>query len=167
MQTSTLPHFSASAPSFRPHRFVAVAPQADAHCAALLERSAGALRQAGYNRRDTAGSLHWIERFIEFHGGREPGGLDETDVAGFLEHLSRERKIATASYNQALAAIVFLYRQVLGRNPAALAQFHPQRAMYAVPLLAEMGPGWWGWSGGRSRSPAKGGAARDLEQGRT
>ncbi|MSQ71897.1 MAG: hypothetical protein EXR27_11505 [Betaproteobacteria bacterium] len=162
MQTSIFPQISLSSASFRPHRFIAIAPQADANCAALLERSAGALRQAGYNRRDTAGSLHWIERFIEFHGGREPGGLDEADLAAFLQHLSRERKVAAATYNQALAAIVFLYRQVLGRNPAALAQFHPQRAMYAVPLLAEMGPGWWGWSGGRSGSPAKGGAASDV-----
>lgn len=56
----------------------------------------------------------WIRRFILFHGKRHPRDLGPVGVRDFLVHLAVERKVAAATQNQALNALVFLYKQVLG-----------------------------------------------------
>lgn len=119
--------------------------------AALFRRSAEALRLAGTPGHAAAASLDWIARFIAFHHGCYPASLGATAVAAFLDHLVHRCKATGEARDQAQAAILFLFQQVLGRDPAAFAWMRPRPATYTVPLLAEMGPGWCGWAGTRGR----------------
>ena len=67
----------------------------------------------GYNRTETQ-YVQWIRRFILFHGKRHPRDLSATEVEAFLTHLAVEGNVAAATQNQALSALLFLYREVLG-----------------------------------------------------
>ena len=60
--------------------------------------------------------MAWVRRFVKFHGTRHPADLDAADVSRFLSHLAGARKVSAATQNQALAALLFLYREVLGRD---------------------------------------------------
>ena len=66
-----------------------------------------------YSPRTIESYLGWIRRFIVFFDGRHPRELDEEDVAAFLTDLAVNRKVSAATQNQALAAILFLYKHVL------------------------------------------------------
>ena len=81
----------------------------------LLDRVRDAIRMRHYSYRTEETYVHWIKRFIYFHGKRHPNEMGEAEVTAFLNHLSRERKVAASTQNQALSAILFLYRDVLGR----------------------------------------------------
>lgn len=59
--------------------------------------------------------MDWIRRFILFHGKRHPNELGEADVGRFLTWLAVERNVAPSTQNQALNALVFLYRHVIDR----------------------------------------------------
>jgi site-specific recombinase XerD len=76
----------------------------------------------------------WIEHFIRFHHGpdgwRHPSGLDATDVERFLTHLAVQRRVSASTQNQALNAVVFLYREVLKRD---LGEFNAVRARRTRP----------------------------------
>jgi hypothetical protein len=158
MQRSTASRLSTRPLPSRMERVRRARP-ADAGFVALSQRVADALRVGGYSPRAADAWLCWIERFVEFHGGRHPARMGEAELAMFLDHLKRDQEIESSAHNQALAAVLFLFRQVLNRNPAEFAKFRPQRPTYAVPLMAEMGPGWRGWPGGKSRGPAFSGDA--------
>jgi integron integrase len=56
----------------------------------------------------------WIRRFVRFHGGRHPRALGEAEVTAFLSELATKRRVAASTQNQALAALLFLYQEVLG-----------------------------------------------------
>lgn len=60
--------------------------------------------------------LHWIRRFIRFHGKRHPRDMGEQEIVAFLSDLAIKRNCAPGTQNQALNAIVFLFRNVLGRE---------------------------------------------------
>lgn len=60
--------------------------------------------------------LGWIHRFVRFHGKRHPKEMGEKEIVSFLSHLAIERNCSPATQNQALNALVFLFRQVLGRD---------------------------------------------------
>ena len=58
--------------------------------------------------------LHWSRRYIAFHGRKHPRDLGAPEVEQFLTHLAVHRKVSAATQNQALQALLFLYRHVLG-----------------------------------------------------
>lgn len=64
--------------------------------------------------------LEWAKRYILFHGKRHPNEMGETQIIAFLSHLAVKRKVAASTQNQAFNALVFLYKQVLGREELAL-----------------------------------------------
>lgn len=57
--------------------------------------------------------LQWMRRYIVFHHRRHPGELGAAEVEAFLTHLAVQRKVSASTQNQALQALLFLYRQVL------------------------------------------------------
>jgi hypothetical protein len=57
--------------------------------------------------------LGWARRFIRFHGGRHPRDMSGPEVTQFLSYLAVERKVSASTQNQALSAILFLYKEVL------------------------------------------------------
>jgi integrase len=79
---------------------------------ALLDEVRGVLRAHGYSLRTEQAYLGWIRRFVMANGKRHPRELGATHVERFLTDLGRDRRAATATRNQALAALLFLYRRV-------------------------------------------------------
>ena len=70
----------------------------------------------------------WIRRFIHYHEIRHPDEMGATEVVDFLTHLAVERDVAASTQNQALSALVFLYKEVLGRELLGLDQAVRARA---------------------------------------
>src|SRR5512134_932560 len=82
----------------------------------LLERVRHALRVKHYSPRTEGAYMHWIRRYLRFHDLRHPAELGEPEVAAFLSDLAVRGRIGAGTQNQALAALLFLYRDVLGRS---------------------------------------------------
>jgi integron integrase len=88
-----------------------------------------------YSPRTEEAYVQWTRRYIRHHGLRHPKDLGVTEVAEFLRHLAQERQAAAATQTQALAALQFLYREVLGR-PLALAGAVPRaRTPTRIPAV--------------------------------
>jgi integron integrase len=79
----------------------------------LLNAVREAIRVRHYSYRTEQTYLHWIKRFILYHGKRHPREMREAEVAAFLSHLAVAGRVAAATQNQALNALAFLYRHVL------------------------------------------------------
>ena len=71
------------------------------------------VRRRQYSYRTEETYLHWIKRFVYFSGKRHPRELGAAEVTAFLNHLVAQRHVAAATQNQALAALLFLYKEVL------------------------------------------------------
>ncbi len=81
----------------------------------LLEAVRLELRTRHYSRRTEQAYIAWIRRYVRHYRGRHPRELDEPEVRAYLGHLATERKVSASTQSQALAAIQFLYRDVLRR----------------------------------------------------
>ena len=79
----------------------------------LLDQVRGRVRVLHYSRRTEQSYVNWIKRFILFHGKRHPREMGAVEVEAFLSSLAIERNVAASTQNQALAAILFLYKDVL------------------------------------------------------
>ncbi len=80
----------------------------------LLDRVREALRTRHYSRRTEKAYVHWVKRYIFFHGKRHPAEMGAPEVTAFLTSLAVQGKVAASTQNQALSALLFLYREVLG-----------------------------------------------------
>jgi integron integrase len=80
----------------------------------LIERFREAIRSRHYSRRTEQAYWYWIRWFIRHHGMRHPTELGAAEVTAFLSWLATKRDVAAATQNQALSALLFLYKQVLG-----------------------------------------------------
>ena len=79
----------------------------------LLDQVRDVLRRNNYAYRTEQAYIPWIKRYIFFHNLKHPGELTERDIEAFLTHLAVTREVAPSTQNQALAALLFLYREVL------------------------------------------------------
>jgi len=79
----------------------------------LLEQVRTALRLRHYSIRTEQAYLGWLKRFILFHGKRHPAAMGAQEISAFLNHLASERHVSASTQNQALCALVFLYKAVL------------------------------------------------------
>jgi integron integrase len=80
----------------------------------LLDRVRIAARLRHLSRKTERAYVNWIRRFVLFHAKRHPSEMGATEVTSFLSTLAVERRVAASTQNQALAALLFLYREVLG-----------------------------------------------------
>jgi len=80
----------------------------------LLEQTRQVLRTFHYSVRTEENYIQWIKRFIFFHNKRHPKDMGEKEVRAFLTHLAVNKHVAASTQNQALSAILFLYKRVLG-----------------------------------------------------
>jgi integron integrase len=80
----------------------------------LLDEMRRILRLKHYSLRTETTYCEWVKRFVIFHGKRHPRDLGPVEVAAFLTHLAADLHVAASTQNQALAALLFLYGQVLG-----------------------------------------------------
>jgi integrase-like protein len=81
----------------------------------LLEQARDAIRIRHYSIRTEQSYLRWMNHFILFHNKRHPAEMGEQEVTAFLSHLAVSRNVSSSMQNQALAAILFLYKEVLKR----------------------------------------------------
>jgi integron integrase len=88
---------------------------ADSRSPRLLDRLREAIRVRHYSYETEKAYVYWTRFFIRFHGMRHPENLCEDDVGRFLTFLAVSRRVAPSTQNQALNAVVFLYKHVLGR----------------------------------------------------
>jgi integron integrase len=79
----------------------------------LFDQVRDSIRRKHFSLRTEQTYVHWIKSFILYHGKRHPREMGATEVTAFLNHLARERRVASATQNQGLNAILFLYREVL------------------------------------------------------
>jgi integron integrase len=93
------------------------------------------LRARRYSRRTEQAYVHWIRRYIVFHGRRHPGDLGEPEVESFLSELAVAGHVAASTQNQALAALTFLYTSVLDRPLARIEGITPARSHVRVPTV--------------------------------
>jgi integron integrase len=75
-----------------------------------------AARARHYSYRTEQSYVAWVRRFVFFHGKRHPKDLGAKEVIAFLSHLAVEERVSATTQNQALSALVFLYRHVLDRE---------------------------------------------------
>jgi integron integrase len=88
-----------------------------------------------YSRRTEAAYVHWIRRFIVFHGRKHHSTLGSREVAAFLSWLASSQGVSASTQNQALSALLFMYRQVLGVDLESFGPVTRARAPHRVPVV--------------------------------
>ena len=81
--------------------------------AKLLDQVRDKIRVKHYNIRTETQYVQWIRRFILFHGKRHPKEMGAAEAEAFLTHLAVDGNVSASTQNQALSALLFLYREVL------------------------------------------------------
>jgi len=94
------------------------------------------LRLKHYSYRTEQSYLPWIRRFVMFHGGRKPSTLAAADVQAFLRHLAVDKQVASSTQNQALNAVVFLYRDVIKKDLGDFSAFPRARQGLRLTVVA-------------------------------
>lgn len=108
----------------------------------LLEQCRQTARVKHFSYRTEKTYLYWIERYIRFHGVRHPNTLGAPEVEAFLTHLAVEGHVAASTQNQALGALLFLYRDVLKLQLGSLDAVRARRPKRVPTVLSidEVGP---------------------------
>ncbi|WP_137937605.1 integron integrase [Chitinivorax sp. B] len=89
-------------------------PSSGAQSPRLLDQLRDKIRTRHYSLRTETQYVHWVRRFILFHGKQHPKEMGGPEVEAFLTHLAVVGQVAASTQNQALSALLFLYREVLG-----------------------------------------------------
>ena len=108
----------------------------------LLSRMRRVMRARRYSRRTEGAYLSWVRRFVEFHLLRHPVEMGEAEVEQYLTSLAVQARVSAATQNQAASALLFLYREVLGRQMALPGRIVRPRATRSLPVVltpAEVG----------------------------
>jgi integron integrase len=82
----------------------------------LLDRVRDRLRYKQYSPRTEEAYIHWIKRFIFFHGKRHPEQMNGPEVEAFLTHLAKKERVAAATQDQAMSALLFLYKEIIQKE---------------------------------------------------
>jgi integron integrase len=100
----------------------------------LLDDLRARVRRLSYSKRTEEAYVHWVRRYILFHGKRHPSEMGPIEIEVFLTAIAQEG-VAASTQNQALSAIVFLYKQVLGVEPGAFGGFQRAKRPDRLPLV--------------------------------
>ena len=107
----------------------------------LLDRVREAIQVRHYSHRTEDAYTGWIKRFIFFHDVRHPAEMGEAEINAFLSHIAIQGKVSASTQNQALSALLFLYRHVLGREVGDLGKViraHKPRRLPVVMTRKEV-----------------------------
>ncbi len=105
----------------------------------LLDRVRAAIRVRHYSRRTEKAYVGWIRRFILFHGKRHPDGMAADEITRFLSHLAVEGRVSSSTQNHALSALLFLDRDVLGRELTWMDEIVRARRPERLPVVLARG----------------------------
>lgn len=101
----------------------------------LLDQVRAAIRLRHYSLRTEQTYVHWIKRFIFFHEKRHPREMGKEKVEQFLTALAVDRHVSAATQNQALHALLFLYREVLAQELGWLDNIVPAKRPQRLPTV--------------------------------
>jgi integron integrase len=101
----------------------------------LLDRVRDVTRLKHYSLRTERTYCDWIERFIRFHGMRHPAEMAEPEVGEFLTDLARVGNVSASTQNQALSALLFLYKEVLNQEIGWLKQVERAKKPARLPVV--------------------------------
>lgn len=101
----------------------------------LMDQLREAMRSRHYAKRTEATYCQWVLRYIRFHRLRHPKEMSESEVNAFLSHLAVDGRVSSSTQNQALAAILFLYRQVLGIELGELREVIRAKLPQRLPVV--------------------------------
>lgn len=79
--------------------------------------------------------INWIVRFFRYHHMKHPTKLEDQDIIDFLSHLAEVRKVAPSTQNQALGALLFLYKRVLGMDTTRIDGFKRPKRKRHIPVV--------------------------------
>jgi site-specific recombinase XerD len=94
-----------------------------------------AIRARHYSRRTEQAYVDWIRRYIVFHNKKHPSTMGAPEIAKFLSWLATERRVSSSTQNQALSAVLFLYRHVLHIEVQAIEQVPRAKMPHRVPVV--------------------------------
>ena len=94
------------------------------------------LRVAHYSYRTEQTYLGWIRQFVVFHRGQKPSTMGAGHVRDFLRHLAMDRQVASSTQNQALNAVVFLFKSVIKKEIGDFSDFQRARRGLRLPVVA-------------------------------
>jgi integron integrase len=92
-----------------------------------------------YSARTEEVYVLWVSRFVRYHSLRHPREMAEAEVAEYLRHLAEEKQVAAATQTQALSALLFLYREVLGRRLTLPGVILRARTPTRIPVVLTRG----------------------------
>ena len=101
----------------------------------LLDQLRESLRSRHYSRRTEQTYCQWVKRFIFFHHVRHPAEMAEPEMNQFLTHLAVKEHVSASTQNQALSALLFLYRHVIGREVGDLGEVIRARKPTRLPVV--------------------------------
>ena len=101
----------------------------------LLDQLRLALRSRHYSKRTEQAYCLWVRRYVHFHDLRHPAEMAESEINAFLTHLAVTDKVSASTQTQALSALLFLYRHVLGREVGDLGGVVRARVSHRVPVV--------------------------------
>ena len=101
----------------------------------LLDRVREAVRVRNYSRRTEEAYVYWIRKYIVFHGKKHPSTIGAREMSAFLTWLAVERRVSASTQNQALSALLFLYRHVLGQEVGDVSPVVRARTPERMPVV--------------------------------
>ncbi len=101
----------------------------------LLEQVRQTMRRKHYSLRTEATYIDWIKRYIFFHNKRHPSEMGAPELEQFLNYLAVEKQVTASTQNQALSALVFLYREVLRKDFDWLDNLQRAKKSIRVPVV--------------------------------
>lgn len=101
----------------------------------LLAQLHDVIRRMGYSPKTEKSYAHWVRRYIIFHQKRHPAELDAAHIEAFLTHLAVERRVSPSTQNQALNALLFLYKQLLGKDIGLVQHAVRAKEKHRLPVV--------------------------------
>ena len=101
----------------------------------LLDQVREKIRFLHYSRKTEQAYIQWIKRFILFHHKRHPRDMRGLEITAFLNYLVNHKNVSASTQNQALTAIIFLYKQVLDIDFGELPEFQYARKPRRLPVV--------------------------------
>ena len=107
----------------------------------FLDQIAHACRLKHLAYRTEQSYVSWVKRYILFHHKRHPREMGPAEVRAFLTHLAVNRNVSASTQNQALNALVFMYRDVVRREPGEIGNFERAKRPRRLPAVLSRGSG--------------------------
>ena len=104
----------------------------------LLDQVRISMRTSHYASKTEESYLGWIRKFIVFNNKQHPNELGEVEIKNYLEHLAIKQHVSSSTQNQALCAIVFLYKRVLKKNLGDFGELTWAKKTERLPVI--LGP---------------------------